>query len=143
VLALWAGSAVAFQVLLRRGWRSDRVRVLWSASDIVFLTLELKLLGRVETTLLVGYPLLIAASGLWWRVPLVWITTLMAMVAYGALYLDSALQWQAGQLYWKPRASLQYPNIFLAALLLAGYIVVRQLKRMLALSRYYEHRGEP
>jgi serine/threonine-protein kinase len=67
----------------------------------------------------------------------------MAMVAYGALYLDSALHWQAGQLCWKPRASLQYPNIFLAALLLAGYIVVRQLKRMLALSRYYEHRGEP
>jgi serine/threonine-protein kinase len=143
VLALWAASAVVFQVLLRRGWRSDFARVLWSASDILFLTLELKLLDRVETTLLVGYPLLIAASGLWWRPALVWITTVMAMVAYGVLYLGSELEWHAGQLMWKPRASLQYPNIFLAALFLTGYIIVRQIKRILALSRYYEHRGEP
>ena len=45
---------------------------------------------RVETTLLVGYPLLIAASGLWWRVNLVWITTGLAMFAYAWLYVDAA-----------------------------------------------------
>ncbi len=45
---------------------------------------------RFETTLLVGYPLLIAASGLWWRVGLVWITTFMAMLAYSWLYIDAA-----------------------------------------------------
>jgi serine/threonine-protein kinase len=142
VLALWAASAVVFQVLLRNGWRSDRVRMLWSASDILFLTIELKLLGRVETTLLVGYPLLIAASGLWWRVPLVWLTTVMAMLAYGALYLVSVLQWRDGQLAWAPATGLQYPNIFLAALVLTGYVVARQIRRILALSRYYEHRPE-
>jgi serine/threonine-protein kinase len=140
VLGLWAGSSALFQLLLRRGWQSDRVRVLWSASDILFLTLELKMLCRVETTLLVGYPLLIAASGLWWRVHLVWITTAMAMAAYGVLYLDAALRWRGGQLSWTPRAALQYPNIFLAALFLTGYVVVRQVKRILALGRYYEHR---
>jgi serine/threonine-protein kinase len=143
VLGLWAVSAVIFQTLLRNGWRSDRVRVLWSASDIIFLTIELKLLRRVETTLLVGYPLLIAASGLWWRVHLVWITTVLAMLAYGALYLDATFPWSDGQLSGTPRADLQYPNIFLAALLLTGYVVVRQVKRILALSRYYEHRAEP
>jgi serine/threonine-protein kinase len=143
VLFLWAAASLVFQALLRRGWKSDRVRVLWSASDILFLTLELKLLDRVETTLLAGYPLLIAASGLWWRIHLVWITTVMAMLAYGTLYLDSALDWHAGRLSWRPASDLQYPNIFLAALLLTGYIVVRQLKRILALSRYYEHRPEP
>jgi serine/threonine-protein kinase len=143
VLALWALSSVLFQALSRQGWRSDRVRVLWSACDIVFLTIELKLLGRVETTLLAGYPLLIAASGLWWRVHQVWITTLMAMIAYCVLYLDAALIWHAGQPFWRIRGDLQYPNIFLAALLLTGYIVVRQIKRILALSRYYENRSEP
>jgi serine/threonine-protein kinase len=143
VLALWAGSAVIFQALLRKGCQSDRVRVLWSASDIVFLTIELKLLGRVETTLLAGYPLLIAASGLWWRVHLVWVTTVMAMLAYSTLYLETALVWHAGQPTWRPRSDLQYPNIFLAALLLTGYIVVRQIKRILALSRYYENRPDP
>ena len=80
VLALWAISAVIFQAMLRSGWQSDQVRVLWSAADIAFLTVEIKLFEElltgspsnaevhVETTLLVGYPLLIAASGLWWRV---------------------------------------------------------------------------
>ena len=153
VLALWAVSAVVFQAMMRSGWHSDRVRVLWSAADILFLTIELKLfeqvetallgggsLVRFETTLLVGYPLLIAASGLWWRVRLVWITTVLAMVAYSWLYIDAALAWRGGHLAWKPSPDLQHPNIFLAGLFLTGYVVARQVKRILLLSQYYEHR---
>jgi len=153
ILALWAVSAVVFQGMMRSGWHADRVRVLWSAADILFLTIELKLfeqvekallgggsLVRFETTLLVGYPLLIAASGLWWRVRLVWITTLLAMAAYGWLYIDAALNWRGGHLAWRPSPDLQHPNIFLAGLFLTGYVVARQVKRILLLSQYYEHR---
>jgi len=140
VLALWAISAVGFQMMMRSGWHSDSVRVLWSAADIAFLTFELKLfeqlttsevaggaIVRVETTLLVGYPLLIAASGLWWRVSLVWITTALAIGAYGWLYIDAALHWQGGRLVWISSPDLRHPNIFLAALLLTGYVVARQV----------------
>jgi serine/threonine-protein kinase len=154
VLALWAISAVVFQMMMRSGWHSDIVRVLWSVADIAFLTLELKLFEqvtmaargegsvvRVETTLLVGYPLLIAASGLWWRVSLVWTTTALAMAAYGWLYIDAALRWQGGHLQWVPSPDLQHPNIFLAALLVTGYVVARQVRRILLLSQYYEHRA--
>ena len=95
---------------------------------------------RFETTLLVGYPLLIAASGLWWRVRLVWITTCMAMLAYSWLYIDAAALWRDGRLAWKPSPDLQHPNIFLAGLLLTGYVVARQVRRILLLSQYYEHR---
>ena len=95
---------------------------------------------HVETTLLVGYPLLIAASGLWWRVNIVWITTALAMSAYTWLYVDAALHWRAGRSRWNPSPDLQHPNIFLAALFLTGYVVARQVKRILLLSRYYEHR---
>ena len=153
VLALWAVSAVIFQSMLRRGWHADQVRVLWSAADIALLTVELKLfeqlttaelagdsIVRVETTLLVGYPLLIAASGLWWRVKLVWITTALAMAAYVWLYIDAALDWRAGRFSWNPSPDLQHPNIFLAALLLTGYVVARQVNRILLLSQYYERR---
>ncbi|MFI5459896.1 MAG: serine/threonine-protein kinase [Isosphaerales bacterium] len=153
ILALWALSAVVFQGMMRSGWQSDRVRVLWSAADILFLSIELKLfeevkrallggesLVRFEATLLVGYPLLIAASGLWWRIRLVWITTLLAMAAYSVLYIDAALAWRGGHLAWRPSPDLQHPNIFLAALLLTGYVVARQVKRILLLSQYYEHR---
>jgi serine/threonine-protein kinase len=155
VLCLWAIASIIFQALLRHGWQSDRVRVLWSAADVICLTIELKLLEhfvpgpsagegfvRVETILLVGYPLLIAASGLWWRVHLVWITTVMAMAAFGGLYLDAALNWRGGRLAWNPSPDLVHPNIFLAGLVLTGYVVVRQVKRILALGRYYEHRAD-
>jgi serine/threonine-protein kinase len=140
VLALWAISAISFQYLMRAAVGSQGVLVFWSAADILFLTIELKLLDRFESTLLIGYPLLIAASGLWWRVRLVWITTLLAIAAYGALYLESSLTWQAGVLRWQTPEQLRYPNIFMVGLLLTGYIVARQIRRILALGRYYENR---
>ena len=138
--------------MLRSGWYPDRVRVLWSAADIALLSVELKLfeqletaaggdqIVRVETTLLVGYPLLIAASGLWWRVNLVWITTALAMIAYCWLYIDAALRWHGGWVSLRPSPDLRHSDIFLAGLLLTGYVVARQVKRILLLSRYYEHR---
>ncbi|HZW32815.1 MAG TPA: serine/threonine-protein kinase, partial [Isosphaeraceae bacterium] len=154
VLATWALLSVAFQVLLRSGRKPDLVRVLWSATDIVCMTIEAWLLEsivkgptgedvvHVETTLLVGYPLLIAASGLWWRVHLVWITTILAMLAFAGLHFNAALWREGGRLHWRPSPSLVHPNIFAAGLALTGYVVVRQVKRILALGRYYEHRGD-
>jgi eukaryotic-like serine/threonine-protein kinase len=153
VLALWAVSAVVFQTMTRAGWQADRVRVLQSAADILFLTLEIKLFERVEqtlpdddpvvrfvTTLMVGYPILVAASGLWWRTWLVWMTTTMAIAAYVWLYLDAAISWRGGKFLWAPSPDLEHSKIFLVGLLLIGYVVARQVKRILLLSQYYEHR---
>jgi serine/threonine-protein kinase len=153
VLALWAVSAVVFQTMTRAGWQSDRVRMLWSAADILFVTIEIRLFEWVDlassgsapvvrfvTTLLVGYPILVATSGLWWRVWLVWMTTAMAMLAYLWLYLDAAISRRGGTLTWNPSPDLVHSNIFLAGLLLIGYVVARQVKRILLLSQYYEHR---
>ena len=83
-----------------------------------------------ETTLLVGYPLLIAASGLWWRVRLVWITTVLAMLAYIWLYLDAGIVVAGGRLTWRPSPDLQHPKSSWPALLLTGYVVARQVKRI-------------
>jgi len=142
ILLLWAISAIVFQLLWRRGWRSDRVRMLWSTADLAFLTMALKLLGRVDSSLLVGYPLMIAASGLWFRVCLVWFTTGLSIACYLLLYLDSVLhQIQAPPLQ-TVRPDWQYPNIFVASLALTGFVVARQVKRILALSQYYEHRQQ-
>ncbi|QEH33565.1 Serine/threonine-protein kinase PrkC [Aquisphaera giovannonii] len=136
-LLAWALSAILFQFLWRRGWRSDGVRRLWSSADIICLTACLLLLGKSESTLLIGYPLLIAASGLWFRVRLVWFTTAMAIVGYLILYTALAIDWSMPLVMWT-NDELQYPNIFIAALWLTGYVVVRQVRRILALGRYYE-----
>jgi serine/threonine-protein kinase len=155
VIGLWALSALVFQMLLRSESQSDRVRVLWSVADIVCLTIVTRLLEtktvdaetgelvvEVRTMLLVGYPLLIAASGLWWRIHLVWITTIMAMGAFAGLYLDAALWWEGGGLAVRPSPDLIYHNIFTAGLALTGLVVARQVKRILAIGRYYEHRND-
>jgi eukaryotic-like serine/threonine-protein kinase len=155
VLGLWALLALAFEMVLRSESRLDRVRLLWSAADIVCLTIVIWLLEsktvdsktgdlvvEVKTMLLVGYPLLIAASGLWWRVHLIWITTIMAMGAFAGLYLDAALWWEDGGLAVRPSPDLIYHNIFTAGLALTGLVVARQLNRIIALGRYYEHRND-
>jgi serine/threonine-protein kinase len=114
--------------------------MLWSTADIVFLTVALKLLNRPESTLLVGYPLLIAASGLWFRMGLVWFTTMLAIAGYLSIYVGVALNWSTPFPSWADRGNLQFPNIFITCLLLTGFVVARQVKRILALGRYYENR---
>ena len=139
-LLLWALSALLFQFLWRKGWRSDRVRLCWSSADLIFLTMALKLLNRVESTLLIGYPLMIAASGLWFRINMVWYTTALAVACYLALYFNTAVDWSQRFPTWAKQDDLQYPNIYVAGLVLTGFVVARQVKRTLALGQYCEHR---
>jgi serine/threonine-protein kinase len=139
-LLLWASSAFLFHFLWRKAFRSDLLRMLWSSADVLFLTLALELLGRTESTLLVGYPLLIAASGLWFRIGLVWFTTGLAVLGYLFLYCGTAFDWSKPFPTWMNREDLQYPNIYIACLILTGFVVARQVKRILALGQYYENR---
>jgi serine/threonine-protein kinase len=136
----WAVSAVVFQWLLRRGWYPNIVPIFWAAADIVFLTLMLKLLSRPDSALLIGYPIVVVASGLWSRVRMVWITTALASLAYLVLYLDAALAWGNDGLHWTQK-DLRYPNIYIAGLILTGYLVTRQVNRIKALGQYYEQRA--
>jgi serine/threonine-protein kinase len=42
----------------------------------------------------VGYPLIIVASGLWFRVRFVWFMTFLSLLSYGVLMIDFY--------YWRP-----------------------------------------
>ena len=132
VLGLWACASLLFQVLLRRGRWGEAARYAWAATDIVALTAVFALVESFESYL-VGYPVLIAASGLWFRVPLVWFTTALSVVAFICLRFLTVL----GHDHWVPD---QHPNIVLAALVVTGFVVARQVKRLWALSTYYQNR---
>ncbi len=135
-LATWALASLAFQGLLRAGSRAHWVRPAWLGADVLLLTVILWLLDASESSLVVGYPLLVAASGLWFRVRLVWLTTLLA---------EAALR---GSFFSKPghgvckSGGIRWPNIFMASLLVTGLVIAQQVKRLWALSFYYEHREE-
>jgi serine/threonine-protein kinase len=124
---LWLISAFVFERLTRMTGRPERVRSLWIVADVTLLTILLGMLDAASSSLIVGYPLVIAASGLWSRVGYVWVTTIMAMAGYSVLAFNS------------PAATNHRPNIVLASILITGCVVAHQVKRIWALSSYYEH----
>ncbi len=133
VLGVWALASAGYEHLLRRDRRPEATRWVWAATDMTALTTILYLLKGFDSDLIVGYPLLIASSGLWFRERLVWVTTAMAVAGYGVLASVSRIDASA------PRTQ-HYVNIVLASLLLTGFIVARQARRFRALSAYYESR---
>ncbi len=140
VLALWAGLTLLFHRLHRTGMRSDEVRRLWSIGDVFCLTVLLRLLGDLDTPLLVGYPLLIAASGLWFRERLVWFTTGLSVLGYLCLYFLAGLHWTRGAASWTWPEVQPDGKVFVACLALTGFVVARLVRRFLVVSQYYEVR---
>jgi serine/threonine-protein kinase len=130
IFAIWAVAAFVFQKLLFRKNIAGIVRFAWSAADAIFLTLVLSVTGPPVGPLVIGYPLLIAASGLFFRVRLVWFTTFVAIVSYSVLVFTGV------ELHDPPH----YALIFAAALAVVGFIMAYQVERVRILSRYYDQR---
>ena len=138
VVLVWGLVSMAFQAFLRRGWWDRAVRYAWAFADILLFTALVFLNGVLQTSLAAGYFLLVAASGLWFRERLVWFTTVLAVSAYGGLVFQSMSNQE------DPGApSYAYRDvIFATALAVTGLIVAYQVKRVRALSHYYEHRPQ-
>jgi serine/threonine-protein kinase len=136
VEVLWLLSSIVFHVLLRRGIGSSRLRPLWIATDVALITAAYRLLDAATSSLLVGFPLVIAASGFWYRVPIVWLTTGLSMLGYALLAIDAAYRGVADD-------ANHHPDIVLATLAVTGFVVSHQVKRLRALSSAYEHRKLP
>jgi serine/threonine-protein kinase len=137
VLGLWGLASVICQRLLARGEVWGRVgRYVWSAVDVASLTALLLLDGALVSPVTVGFPVLIAASGLWFQVRLVCFTTALAAVAYTALVLVFWINDEAVE-------GLHKHIIFMVGLIVLGFVVAYQVQRVRALSRFYEHRPLP
>jgi len=133
LLALWMGASVVCQRLLRWPSWGGWVPALWSAIDAVVLTLLLHITESQNSPLLIGFPLLVAAAGLWFQVGPVWVTTLVLEASYAFTVIDS---YHSHGRTTEPHFHI----IFMVALAVLGFIVAYQVQRMRVLSRYYEHR---
>lgn len=133
VLGIWALLSVLCQWALEQGRWSKRVPFIWVAVDAVCLTAVLWLDEAMPGPLLGSFFALVAASGLWFRVPLVALTTLLAALGYGFLLLDD----------FSRHHRLEHTNwhvIFVVLLVLTGCAVAYQVHRVRALSRFYGRR---
>ena len=132
---LWLCSSL----LLRRVARNERhwelIRMAWITLDVAILAAILRILGAADSSLIVGFPMLIAASGLWNRVRLVWLTTALSMLGYLILATDAWLR-------DAPRDRNDHPDIVLAGLAVTGLVIAQQLRRIRALSAAKEPANE-
>jgi len=130
VFGLWAAVCVVFQRLLHRERWANVARFAWAAADVVLLTIVLLLAPEPIGPLLIGYPLLIAAAGLFFRVRLVVFTTAVSMASFVWLTV------RRSEVSEQPHYSL----IFAAVLAVIGFVVAYQVYRVRVLSRYYGRR---
>ncbi|HUG17438.1 MAG TPA: serine/threonine-protein kinase [Planctomycetaceae bacterium] len=136
LLGLWSAVIILFQFLTRRLSRRPRVadslEHAWSASDAFMLTI---LLLNAQNTgdrlgpLLVGYPMIIVSSGMFFNVRVVVSCTMFCLIGYLSLWLYHPLE---------PEVPL-YGFIFLAVLSILGFVTAYQVHRAKVLSRFYDH----
>jgi serine/threonine-protein kinase len=125
LLGCWALGAIALQWLMNRpGWRWVATYG-WAAFDVVMFTLLLLRVEGVKSSLLVCYPLLIAAAALRFRLGLVWFVTALCTISYAVLLADA--RWR------RPEANLmvEFPIavIFFISLVLMGVMMTLLLRR--------------
>jgi len=138
ILVCWMAVSLLFQRLLRSQRWQSAVHFVWCAADAALLTAVLAQNSVPPGPILVGYPLLIAASGLFFRVRLVWFMTLSCVVGY-AILLGVRRQMFADAAVVEP--PWQYPIIFAVVLAVMGIVVAYQVFRVRVLSRYYRRGG--
>jgi serine/threonine-protein kinase len=131
VLAAWTVISIACQKLLNADVAASSVAALWAAADAILYTLAVMLAAEPRELLIVGYPLLIVASGFWMQVRLVWLMTGICLAAYGTVY------WRAADTDWPAH----YPFLIAGIIGLVGAFVSYQVHRLRVLSRYLERRG--
>lgn len=132
LLGLWSAVIVVFQFLTRHPRVADSLEHAWSASDTLMLTILL--LNAQETgdhlgPLLVGYPMIIVSSGMFFNVRVVVSCTMFCLLGYLSLWLYHPLE---------PEVPL-YGFIFLAVLSILGFVTAYQVHRAKVLSRFFDH----
>ena len=135
VVVLWiVASIVCQQLLASRRW-SVPARFVWGTLDSLALFVVLRLGYGAVSSLVVGYPLIIVASGLWFRVRFVWFITFLSLLTYSILVIDFY--------YWRPElhegmyAGFDRHVIFALAMLLTGSVVAYLVEQVRTLSNFY------
>ncbi len=139
VLGLGAMASLIFQALLNKDRWSNLARYTWATADLIlFTTLVFFVDEGLTSPLVAGYFLLVAASGLWFREMLVWYTTALAVAGYTLMVGFEAVLRRS-----VVATSTQYHVLFVIGLIATGFVVTYQVRRVRALSQYYEHRPLP
>ncbi len=138
VVGLWAAASIICQQLLdNRRW-SFPARYTWGTLDSLALLTVLLIADGAASSLVIGYPLIIVGSALWFRVRFVWFMTLLSLLSYGVLVID--FYFRRPELQKVMDAGYSRHVIFAVGLLILGAIVSYLVQRLRILSSFY---GQP
>lgn len=132
-LGLFAAAAAGFQRAISGSRYKALAPFAWSSADMLLASFIIWFTDNQFSPLVVAFPLLVAASGLWFRVRLVWFNTALAALAYSAL--TSTADPPPEEV-----GTWHHHLIFVMALVAVGTATAYQVWRVRALSRYYERR---
>jgi tRNA A-37 threonylcarbamoyl transferase component Bud32 len=135
VIGLWlVGSLLCQKASARPAW-AERARFAWATLDALSVTAILLLDEAVESGLIALYPALVALSGLWLRVPLVLLTTVLSELGYLLLVVTAVLSGDV-----RLDQPLHWPVIVMVVLALEGLEVAYFVDRMRTFNRLCEAR---
>jgi predicted Ser/Thr protein kinase len=140
ILAVWTTASIICQRLLDSQRWSIPARFLWGALDSLLLLAVLLVADGVASPLVVGYPLLIVGSGLWFRVRLVWFMTALSVVSYTILTLVFYGTPPNLRPTFDPDVDRHVINIL--GLLVLGVAVAYLVHRLRTLSSFYRRQGQ-
>jgi eukaryotic-like serine/threonine-protein kinase len=136
VVAFWIAASIVCQRLLGMGRWSIPACFVWGTLDsLALLTVLLRISDGAVSTLVIGYPLIIVASGLWFRVRFVWFITFLSLVSYWILVIDF-YRWRP-ELHTGMYAGYDRHVAFALALLIIGAVVSYLVQRVRVLSNFY------
>jgi hypothetical protein len=131
VLGIWALLSVICQWALERERWSKLVPFVWVTVDTVCLTAALWLDEAMPGPLIASFGVLVALSGLWFRTPLVALSTILSILGYCFLMFgDYVRHHRLEQVNWQ--------FVYIVLLVLTGCPVAYLVHRVRALSRFYD-----
>ena len=104
------------------GRHQDAIHLIWATTDLGLLTAVLLIDNAMISPLITGYPLLVAGSGLWFRVPLIWATTAMAVICYSILAMAGGFA--QGRRYPRGTPCAAYHFMCMVTLGVLGVVIV-------------------
>jgi len=135
LLTAWLAASIVCQRAMTRQGARFPARLVWGTFDAAFLLAVMFLAEGVASPLIVAYPLLIVAAGLWFRVRFVTYMTVLAVLSYGVLVVD--FYWIRPELAEQFDPSVDRHVIHVVGLLVEGAMVAYLVHRVRTLSRFY------
>ncbi len=134
--AAWALVSIVCQQFVGYQRLAVPARFVWGMLDSILLLIVLLFVADgAASALIVGYPLLIAGSGLWFHVRFVGVMTVLSLISYGILVVD----FYCWRLNLQDHFDTSYARhiLFALSLIVLGAIVAGLVQRLRMLSNFY------